>query len=76
MTIEHLIERLASEFEIEDKNSLSPETSFRNMKEWSSMHGLIIIALADSEYGVTLNGNDLRAINTISDLFELIKSRK
>lgn len=75
ITIEEFIKILASEFDIENESEITPETSFRNIKDWSSMHGLIIIALADSEFGVTLTGNDLRELDTIQNLYDLICSR-
>ncbi|MCK6648937.1 MAG: acyl carrier protein [Bacteroidia bacterium] len=76
MNINEFIKKLAGEFDIEDSEQLKPDTSFRSMKEWSSMHGLIIIALADSEFGITITGNDLRQIDTIQNLYDLIQSRK
>lgn len=75
ISIDEFIKILANEFDIQDESDLTPETSFRNIKDWSSMHGLIILALSDSEFGVTLTGNDLRELNTIKDLFELIIAR-
>jgi acyl carrier protein len=39
------------------------------------MHALILIALVDTEYNVTLNGNDLRNLTTVTDLHALIESR-
>lgn len=74
MDINELQYKLETEFEVEH-GSLKPETSFRSMKQWSSMHALIIIALVDSDYGVTITGNDLVKMNTVQDLHDLIKSR-
>lgn len=76
MDINEFIKKLALEFDITDPEQLKPDTSFRSMKEWSSMHGLIIIALADAEFGITITGNDLRQIDTIQNLYDLIQSRK
>ncbi|MCC7332287.1 MAG: acyl carrier protein [Flavobacteriales bacterium] len=74
--IKEFIKILTSEFDIESDFILTPDTSFRSIKDWSSMHGLIIIAMADSEFGVTITGNDLRQMSTIQELYNLIKSRK
>ena len=35
-----------------------------------------VIAMIDDEYEVSINGNDIRNLETIGDLFELIKSKK
>jgi len=74
MLIEELIEKLEIEFEL-SKNSLIPSTSFRELEDWSSMHALILIALVDTEYSVTINGEDLQSIITVTDLYNLILTR-
>jgi len=76
MDINDLIEKLSTEFELGNQEKLTPGTSFRGMKEWSSMHALIIIALVDAEYEVTITGDDLIKMNTVQDLYDLIQSRK
>lgn len=76
MEISQFIKKLEAEFEEITPGSLLPETNFRNLKEWSSMHALIIIAVVDTEYNVALNGEDMRSVSTINDLFELVKSKK
>lgn len=75
MDINEFILKLEAEFEDVPKGTLTAQTSFRDMPEWSSMHALIIIALIDTEYGVTLNGEDLRSAVTVQDLFNIITSR-
>ncbi len=75
MNIEEFIEKLEEEFDELEPGTLKPETSFRDLDEWSSMHALIIIALIDTEYDVTLNGDDLRAASTVEDIFNIVKTR-
>ena len=75
MKIEDLIEKLENEFEEIQKGTLAPEFNFRKMEDWSSMHALVVIALIDSEYDVLLNGNDLRSLETIQDLYDFIKNK-
>lgn len=74
-SIEEFIEKVEAEIEELPRGSLKPETSYREIPEWSSMHALILIALAETEYNVTLRGEDLRACTTINDLHQLIESR-
>ena len=74
MEIIELIKKIEIEFELPE-NSLSSDTSFRDLKEWSSMHALILIALVDIEYNVTITGEDLRGMSTVSDLYNIIKGR-
>jgi acyl carrier protein len=72
MNINELIEKLEEEFEEVKPGTLLAETSFRDIEEWSSMHALIIIAMVDIEYGITLTGDDLRKATTIMDLYEIL----
>lgn len=73
--INDLIAKIEVEFETLEPGTLKPQSSFRELKDWSSMHALILIALVDTEYNVSLNGNDLRNLTTVTDLHALIESR-
>ena len=71
MEIKEFIEKLEVEFDYIEKG-----TNFREIDEWSSMHALIIIALIDVDYEVTVGGEDLIKMNTIQDLFNFIKAKR
>jgi acyl carrier protein len=76
MEMEKLIDQLYEEFDELQPGALTPETSFRELDEWSSMHALIIIAMVDIEYGVTLTGEDLTNAQTVQDLYNIIQQKK
>ncbi len=76
MEIKEFITKLEVEFEEIENGTLQPETNFRDIDEWSSMHALIIIALIDVEYEVTVKGEDLIKMETIQDLFDFVKQNK
>ncbi|HEU4719244.1 MAG TPA: phosphopantetheine-binding protein [Bacteroidia bacterium] len=73
--IKTFIGKLEAELEGLTPGSLTPETNYRQMPEWSSMHALILIALAETEYNISVTGDDLRSCETINDLYALLKSR-
>lgn len=75
MEIKEFIEKFADIFDDTDAATLTPETKFRELDEWSSLTALGVIAMADEEFDVELSGNELRAANTIQDLFDLIKGK-
>ena len=75
VTIEEFIRKLEEEFEDIERGVLQPSTDFRTIEDWGSMHALIIIALIDTEYDVTLTGADMRSVTTIQELFDLVKSK-
>lgn len=76
MNIEEFIGKIETEIDGLETGILKPDTIFRGIEEWSSMHSLIVIALIDVEYEVTISGEDLLNSKTINDLFNLVKSRK
>ena len=76
MKIAELIEKLEDEFDEIPKGSIKPDSEFETIENWGSMHALIIIALADTEYDVTISGADLKKLKTAQDLFDLIQERK
>ena len=74
--IQQFIKKLESEFEDVKPGTLKPETHFREIENWSSMHALIIIALLDTEYNIAVRGEQLKKCSTVSDLFKLVESKK
>ncbi len=75
MEIKEFIEKFAEIFDDTDVSTLTPETKFRELDEWSSLTALGVIALADEEFDVELSGTEMRQANTIEDLFNLITSK-
>jgi acyl carrier protein len=76
MDINDLITKLEGEFEDIPKGTLTPSTKITDIQGWGSMHALIVIALMDAEYGITVKGDELRSIQSIQDLFDLAKKKK
>ncbi|MFT4536373.1 MAG: acyl carrier protein [Saprospiraceae bacterium] len=75
MKIDDFIKLLEEEFEEEYPEGVSPETNFRELPDWGSMQALIVTALVETEFEVTLTATDLKQLTTIEDLFNLVKSR-
>lgn len=73
--IEEFISTLETEFDELEPGTLKPDTKFSDLDEWSSMHSLIIIALIDTEYEVTITGEDLMSISKVEELYNIVKSR-
>ena len=75
MSIELFIKQLEDEFDRIPKGILTKDTDLRELDIWDSMHALILIVLIDSEYGVTLSGEDLRSISTVKDIYNIIQMK-
>ena len=62
-------------FDETDASTITETTNFKELEEWSSMIIMGIIEMADEEYSVRLKGDDIRKINTVKDLYNLIQNR-
>ncbi|MDY4850750.1 MAG: acyl carrier protein [Paludibacteraceae bacterium] len=76
MKLNEFVAHFAEQFEDTEKSVFTPETKFRELEEWSSIMALSIIAMVDEEYDVTLKGAEMKAANTIAELFEIVKSKQ
>lgn len=75
MEIKKFIENFAEQFDDADASGFNAETVFHDLDEYSSLIALSIIAMIDEEYGVTLNGNEMKAAVTIQDLFNIVQAK-
>lgn len=76
MDIKEFIQKLEGEFEDVPKGTLTPATKITDIKGWGSMHALIVIALVDTEYGVTIKGDELKQIQSVQELYDLVQKKK
>jgi acyl carrier protein len=72
MDINEFIQKLQAEFEDFPPGTLTPQTKINELEGWGSMHALIVIALIDTEYGVTLKGEELRTVQSVQELYDLV----
>lgn len=75
MQLYKFITHIEEEFEDLPRGTIIGETAFRKLDGWSSMMALILIARIDTEYNVNLTAEELAEAKTVSDLFNLVKTR-
>lgn len=75
MEIKNFIQNFAEQFEDTEVSVFKAETKFRELDEWSSLLALNILAMVDEEYDIQLKGEEMRATNTIQELFDLVASK-
>ena len=76
MSVEKFIDQVEEEFEELEQGSLKPESNFREYFEWNSVNALIIIALIDSEYDVSINAEDIQKSESVQDLYNKVMELK
>lgn len=76
MTLEKFIELLSEQFDDTDLSLFNADTRFKNLEDYTSLVALLIITMIDEEYGVIVSGDEMGKISTVSELFNLIVSKK
>ena len=76
MEINEFVKNFEHQFDEVEKGSMTAETDFRELDEWSSLTALSIIAMIDEEYDVAIKSDDIKAAKTVQDLFDIVKSKK
>jgi len=75
MELNEFVKLFAEQFEDTPADQFEPETSFRELDEWDSLTALSVIAMVDEEFEKQITGADIRSVNTIEELYNLVGSR-
>lgn len=76
ISLDEFTKQLAAEFEDVDPNTITPNTNYRGIKNWSSMYALIVIAFVDANFDVQLNADNLRNSQTIKDIYDIVIAKQ
>jgi acyl carrier protein len=74
MTLDEFSTQFADAIEV-PHDDVNGQTEFKQLDIWDSLCVLTIIAMVDTNFGITVGGNDLENAKTVSDLFDLVRSR-
>lgn len=72
--MEEFIKNFFDVFDETDIEELTPETNFRDLDEWSSLHALATMNMLEQFYGKKISPEEMRATKTIQDLYNIAKS--
>ena len=61
--------------DFQEQRELSGGTLLADLPEWDSLAALGVIIMFDTEYGLTVTGNDLKKCVSVQDVFALIESK-
>lgn len=75
MQAEDFVRHFADCFTNTPPADITESTRFRDLEEWGSMMALIVIAMIDADYGVTITGEELRSVETVGALMALVQSK-
>lgn len=74
MTIEEFIKKISAELEDTPADLLTADTNYKELDEWGSLASLSIISMIEEEYGKLITGADVRARNSIKELYDFVES--
>lgn len=75
MEKEKFLQLFAEQFDDTPATEFTMDTVFKSLDEWSSLMILSIISMVDEEYDKQITGADLRSVDTIAQLFDLVQSK-
>ncbi|MBG0859633.1 MAG: acyl carrier protein [Bacteroidales bacterium] len=76
MDLNDFTEQIKLQFLEEDQPKVTSEIDFRKLSTWDSLTGMAIIAIIESEYGVTIPVDDFKEMRNILDLFNYVKYQR
>lgn len=75
MNLNEFLKNFAEQFEETSFSDFNPETRFRDIEEWDSLHALAIMAMSSEKYHVKITPDEIKKSETVADIFEIIKSK-
>lgn len=75
MDLKSFIDQFAEQFEDTERSEFYANTEFRQLDEWSSLTGLLIIGMVLDVYSINLTADELRKCTTIEDVYNIVKNK-
>lgn len=74
--MEEFIKQFADQFDDTESSVFSAETHFHDLEEWGSLTGLAVLNMIAKKYGVKVSPAELKACETIQNVYDLIQTKK
>ena len=65
----------AEQFEDTDSTEIQFTTQFHKLEEWSSLIGMMLIAMVKVNYNKVISGEELKKCVTVEDVYNLINNK-
>ena len=75
MELEQFVIKFASQFEDVEIENIHGEVVFKSLETWDSLTAFSIQMMIEDEYEVVITPQELKEVGTVSELYELVKSR-
>jgi acyl carrier protein len=74
MTIEEFVEKVQDELQDTPAEKITADTNYKELDEWGSLTSLSLISMIEEEYDKLITGADVRARNSVRELWEYVES--
>ena len=74
MTIDEFVEKVQDELQETPAEQITAETNYKELEEWGSLASLSLISMIEEEYDKLITGADVRARNSVRELWEYVES--
>ena len=70
------VEQFLMAVDFQDPVNANGDTRLDSLPEWDSLAALGVIVMCDTEYDVTITGNDLKASTSIGDIYRCVLAKR
>ncbi|WP_027450981.1 acyl carrier protein [Xylanibacter brevis] len=74
MELKDFIEKFREQFDETEPEEINADTYFKELDEWGSLKGLLVMAMVSDEYGKQIKAEDIRKADTVEDLFNIVNA--
>lgn len=74
MELKDFIEKFREQFDETEPEEINADTYFKELDEWGSLKGLLVMAMVSDEYGKQIKAEDIRKVDTVEDLFNIVNA--
>ena len=74
MTLDEFVEKVQGELQDTPADQITAETNYKELDEWGSLTSLGLISMIEEEYDKLITGADVRARNSVKELWEYVES--
>ena len=74
--LHQFVEQFVIAVDFQEPLPVTAETQLDSLPEWDSLAALGVIVMCDTDYGVTITGDDLKACVNVGDIFGRVLKKK
>ena len=75
-TADAFAEKFVIAVDFQNAVPVSGASLLTDLPEWDSLAALGVIVMCDTEYGVSITGEDLKRCKTVSDIYAIVQAKK